>query len=270
VSTPPEDLAPARLQPLLRSARYGHSLRVLPITDSTNDDARADARAGAADGHVVLADAQRAGRGSNGRDWTSPAGSDLYLSIVARPRLSLGQLPPLTLAVGLGVADAVGQLLQPHGTAPAAEVKWPNDVWLAGRKCAGILLEAESSGAAHDGEPPPVVIGIGLNVNRERFPDALGDSATSLRLSAATSAPLDRAKALATLLHSVEGWVDRFVVEGGEVISAALQRRLALRGATITCGDARGTLLGVAPSGALRVEVAGRVRELFSGRIERA
>ncbi|MDD9936980.1 MAG: biotin--[acetyl-CoA-carboxylase] ligase [Myxococcales bacterium] len=259
---PPQDLAPERIAPLLRSARYGRSLRVLPLTDSTNDDARADASDGAADGHVVLADGQRAGRGSSGRSWASPGGTDLYLSIVARPRLAFAQLPPLTLAVGLGVSDAVRAVLASDAGAPDAEVKWPNDVWLGGLKCAGILVEAESSGQAVG----PVVIGIGLNVNRERWPEPLEGVATSLR-RARGGEPLDRARVLSHVLQHVEAWVDRFVEHGGEPLASALQERLALRGREVTCGDQRGRLVGVAPSGAVRVETGGRVQELISGRI---
>ena len=76
-------MSPERVQALLRTRRYGRSLRALDLSESTNDDARGDAAAGAPDGHVVLADGQRAGRGSHGRVWTSPGGTDLYLSIVA-------------------------------------------------------------------------------------------------------------------------------------------------------------------------------------------
>ena len=98
------ELTPERVVPALSTARYGRSLRSLASTGSTNDDARADGAAGAVRGHVVLADVQTRGRGSNGRSWESPAGLDLYLSIVDRPPLTLPQLPPLTLAAGSGCA----------------------------------------------------------------------------------------------------------------------------------------------------------------------
>jgi BirA family biotin operon repressor/biotin-[acetyl-CoA-carboxylase] ligase len=262
-----EELHPERVAPHLSSERFGRSLRVLAETDSTNDDALRDARAGAADGHVVVADAQRAGRGSNGRSWTSPAGTDLYLSIVARPPLSLPQLPPLTLAVGLAVADAAGELTReaaPGQAALSTEVKWPNDVWLAGRKTAGILIEASSNGA----ELGPVIIGIGLNVNRERWPELLQDSATSLRAASGAPQALDRARTLGVLLGHVERWVDRFTQpDGAEHVARALDSRLALRGRPARCGDTRGVVRGVAPSGALVLDVNGKATELYSGRL---
>jgi BirA family biotin operon repressor/biotin-[acetyl-CoA-carboxylase] ligase len=256
-------LDPARLQALLRTQRYGRSLRLLEVTESTNDDARRDAAAGAADGHVVVADSQQRGRGSHGRIWTSPAGTCLYLSIVARPAVPLAQLPPLTLAVGLGVAEAVERVLEPSVRAHAL-VKWPNDVWLFGKKCAGILIEASSSGAVLG----PLVIGIGLNVNRMDWPEELEALAISLRAARPDAAALDRETTLAELLESVERRVDRFVAEGAAATVAALETRLALRGERVRCDAVEGTLLGVSPSGALRIATEAGVRELIAGRLE--
>jgi BirA family transcriptional regulator, biotin operon repressor / biotin---[acetyl-CoA-carboxylase] ligase len=262
------DLDPQRLTAVLRTQRYGRSLRVLSMTGSTNDDAKQDAAQGAVDGHVVLADAQRDGRGSQGRAWASPAGTDLYLSIVARPNLPLASLPPLTLAVGLGVAEAAELLL--GDSACRAEVKWPNDVWLGGKKCAGILVETSSAANAAGPEAAvPVVIGIGLNVNRLQWPEELRDLATSLRAAAPGGRAFDRAQVLAALLSSVERWVDRLVREGPAAVTRALDARLAMRGARVRCGDVEGVLLGVAENGALRIATERGPREVLAGRIAR-
>jgi BirA family biotin operon repressor/biotin-[acetyl-CoA-carboxylase] ligase len=258
------ELAPERIAALLQTARYGRSLRVVALTDSTNDDALGDAAAGAVDGHVVVADAQRSGRGSHGRQWTSPAGTDLYLSIVAQPQLPPAQLPTLTLAVGLGVAEAVDELLVAGEAARevrAAQVKWPNDVWLRGRKCAGVLVEARSS-------LPQVVIGIGLNVNRTEFPPELSALASSLRLEQPERVPVDRARALAVLLLAIERAVDRLVAQGPDALMLELGSRLALRGTRVRCGDRVGHIVGVAPSGALRLATDHGVVELVAGRVE--
>lgn len=252
---PPEDLAPERIAAELRTARYGRSIDVRAETESTNDDARRALEAGAADGHVVLADAQRAGRGARGRRWDSPAGTDLYFSIVARVPLALPKLPPLTLAVGLGLARALDALV------PLAHVavKWPNDVWLNGKKCAGVLVEASARGAILEG----VVIGIGLDVNRDSFADDIADVATSLRR--AGGQPLDRAVVLARALEAVEEEIDRFVAEGPAPLAARVEARLALRGQRVTCDEVEGRLLGLAPAGALRLETAEGTRELVAG-----
>jgi BirA family biotin operon repressor/biotin-[acetyl-CoA-carboxylase] ligase len=256
------ELDASRVEPYLETQRYGRSLRALDETGSTNDDARADAAVGAASGHVVLADMQSSGRGSNGRAWSSPPGQDLFFSIVDRPALALPQLPPLTLAVGLGVAEAVESVL---GTPGVCQVKWPNDVWLHGKKCAGILVETSAMGAMVDS----VVIGIGLNVNRLEFDEELRDIATSLRATRADHAPFVRPLVLAKLLFAVEHHVDRFVAEGPGSIVKALEPRLAMIGERAQCGDVVGVVEGVSGAGALLMQTEHGVVEVHAGRLLR-
>jgi BirA family transcriptional regulator, biotin operon repressor / biotin---[acetyl-CoA-carboxylase] ligase len=239
--------------------RYGHTIDRREQTASTNDDARAALSAGAKPGHVVVADSQTAGRGSRGRSWVSPAGTDLYLSIIDSVQVAPAELPPLTLAVGLGVADAVDELLA--GAAPAAQVKWPNDVLIAGKKCAGILIEASTGLPGGDA----LVIGIGLNVNRAAFPSELADSATSLALSAGRE--LDRSRALHVLLTHVEQRVDAFVAQGAAATVRALMPRLALLGQPARCDEREGVVRGVADSGALLFETAAGVEQVVAGRL---
>jgi BirA family transcriptional regulator, biotin operon repressor / biotin---[acetyl-CoA-carboxylase] ligase len=250
----------ARVEPRLQTLRYGRSLRVLDETGSTNDEARADAARGAASGHVVLAEMQTSGRGSNGRTWSSPRGQDLFVSIVDRPPLSLAQLPPLTLAVGLGVAEAVESVL---GVPGSCRVKWPNDVWVHRKKCAGILVETSASGTNVES----VVIGIGLNVNRLEFGEELSDIATSLRASRADRAPFDRADVLAKLLFSVEQQVERFLAEGPAAIVRALEPRLAMVGERARCGEFEGEVAGVNASGALLMRTERGLTEVHAGRL---
>jgi BirA family biotin operon repressor/biotin-[acetyl-CoA-carboxylase] ligase len=250
----PADLGPDLIGAALGSRRYGRSLEVKATTGSTNDDARLALEAGRPDGHVIVADHQSSGRGARGRRWESPAGSDLYFSIAARIPLEPRRLPPVTLAVGLGVARALESL-----GVEAVELKWPNDVWVAKRKCAGILVEAGTRGATLDG----VVIGIGIDVNRQRFDDELADVATSLRL--ATSRRHARGAVLATVLEAVETEVDRLVRFGPDSVLREVDRRLAMRGEVVACDEVEGTLLGLGSSGAIRIGTATGVRELLAG-----
>jgi BirA family biotin operon repressor/biotin-[acetyl-CoA-carboxylase] ligase len=252
----PTDLYLERVEGLLQTRRFGRSIEIRESTDSTNDDARAAAQAGAVDGHVVVADTQRQGRGARGRSWSSPAGSDLYLSVVAQSTLPLQEMAPLTLAVGLGVAETV-QAFLPVGK--TAQIKWPNDVWVDRKKIAGILLEGTSQGQTS----LPIIIGIGLNVNRREFPADLDTPPSSLALE--HGRPLDRAEVLATLLARVEHWFDSFVAGGKEQVIAALNARLCLRGELARCDDAVGVVQGVAASGALLMTVDGQPRELYAG-----
>lgn len=239
----------------LATERYGRSIDVLDETDSTNDDARRAADDGAPDGHVVVADRQRAGRGAHGRPWLSPAGTDLYFSVVARLPLEPARLPPLTLAVGLGVARTVEALVD----GSTVEIKWPNDVHLDGRKVAGVLVESASMGAKVE----VAVLGIGLNVNRAEIEPELAERATSMRMS--TDRALDREWVLAEVLGSVERQVDRFVEMGPRAVVAGVEARLAWRGQEVTCGDVAGRLVGLREDGALRIRTESGERAVVTG-----
>lgn len=251
------DLTSDDLAARLTTARLGRSLTLLPVTESTNDDARRAASEGAPDGHVIVADAQTRGRGSRGRTWLSPPGQDLYLSIVAQLPLPPASLPPLTLAVGLAAAESLDPLLAPLDL--RASVKWPNDAWVGGRKLVGVLVEGASIGDALE----PLVIGVGINVNRREFPDDLAVAPTSL--GALLGRDQSRAAVLAAFLNRLEPWLDRFVAEGPGPVVSALNARLALRGERAACGDVVGVVEGVALSGALVLRTALGRRECIAG-----
>jgi BirA family transcriptional regulator, biotin operon repressor / biotin---[acetyl-CoA-carboxylase] ligase len=136
--------------------------------DSTMLEAARLAEAGCEPGTVVIADEQTAGQGRHGRRWHSEPNSGLYVSIVLRPELQAESLPVLTLALGLAVAEAVGE-----ATGLTCDLRWPNDVMLESRKVAGILVQLIDAAA---------VAGIGINVNHARFPPEIAAEATSLRI----------------------------------------------------------------------------------------
>jgi BirA family biotin operon repressor/biotin-[acetyl-CoA-carboxylase] ligase len=251
-----DDLSLELVQTALKTARFGRSLELKASTESTNDDARKASLAGAVDGHVIVADMQTRGRGARGRAWISPPGSDLYFSILADVPVRSEQLPPLTLAVGLAVSDALDAFL-PENT--RSQVKWPNDVWIDRKKCAGILIEASSQGE----RILPLVIGIGVNVKRTDFPGGLDTDPTSLALSGGRSS--SRAELLAALLAHVERWVDRFIAEGTAPVVAALEQRLAMRGESASCDEVEGTVEGVAASGALRMRTRQGTVDVLAG-----
>lgn len=256
-----EDIQPDRIQGHLRSERFGRSIDVRGETASTMDDAR-EVLTTAPDGHVVLADRQQRGRGAHGRTWDSPGGTDLYFSIVTRPPLSGESRPILTLAVGLGVAQAAEGL-----TGHRAKIKWPNDVWLSGKKCAGVLVESTTRGDRPEG----TVIGVGLNVNRRQWPDELAGFATSLAQGREGAATLDRAEVLARTLEGIEQWIDRLVEQGPAPVVDALSRRLALVGEEIVIDQVQGVLEGVSETGAARVRTPdGDLREVLAGTLRPA
>jgi BirA family transcriptional regulator, biotin operon repressor / biotin---[acetyl-CoA-carboxylase] ligase len=145
-------------------------VETLPTVGSTNDVVRERAAAGAAEGLVVRALEQQAGRGRHGRAWTSPPGN-LYVSLLFRPRRPLGEAATLSLVVGLSLADAIADV---GGPGLGLQLKWPNDLLAGGAKVAGILLENVSV----DPAKPAIVAGLGVNV--AVCPEGLPYPATTL------------------------------------------------------------------------------------------
>ncbi|HVU04049.1 MAG TPA: biotin--[acetyl-CoA-carboxylase] ligase [Polyangiaceae bacterium] len=258
--------APRRFDPELFQARrdalgtrFGDPLSAVVVTGSTNDDAFAAAKDGAAHGAVFVADEQTRGRGRRGHTWTSPPGENLTFSLLLRPRLAADQVSLLTLVVGLAVRSVCARL-----TGAALSVKWPNDVVVARRKLAGILVESRLSGRSVDA----VVVGVGVNVHMRALPPEIGEIATSLVLLGARSP--SRETLLAELLAELEARLGRFESEGLAPFLEELRDHDALRGERLRVGDAAGVGAGIDETGALLVETeGGRVEAVSSGTVER-
>jgi BirA family biotin operon repressor/biotin-[acetyl-CoA-carboxylase] ligase len=244
------------------TGKWGSSLTVYETTTSTMNDASVAAAEGAPEGHVVLADQQTHGRGAHGRDWVSPPGTDLYFSVVTRPAVDPASTALVTLAAGLGVRDAVAASLPGRSVL----VKWPNDIWIERRKCAGILVESRTVGTRLDS----MVIGVGLNVNRMQWPPDLAGAVTSLRAERDGEEPFGRAETLAILLSHMERWVSLLVTGGASVVVDALRPNLALVGERVRWEDGEGVFDGIDEDGAARVRTESGVLSLHSAHIEAA
>jgi BirA family biotin operon repressor/biotin-[acetyl-CoA-carboxylase] ligase len=189
----------------LRTARLGRPFEHLRTCASTNDEVAARAFGGAGEGALVVADEQSKGRGRRGRSWHSRPGENLTFSLLLRPALPARNVAPVTLLAGAALAATLSQFRL------APKLKWPNDVLLevaeGPRKVAGILTEMSSEGdrVRH------VVLGIGINVNADAFPDDLA-RATSLRLTLGEE--VDSAALLASFLNAFEPRYDDFVAAG--------------------------------------------------------
>jgi BirA family biotin operon repressor/biotin-[acetyl-CoA-carboxylase] ligase len=170
----------------LAGLRFGHPLYLFQRIGSTNDEARRLAQAAAPEGLLVVAEAQTAGRGRAGRRWLTPAGSALAFSLVLRPAIPPAQATRLTMIAGLAVCEAIELV-----TGLPVSLKWPNDIWLAGQKAGGILVETATT--AGDDQPVEyAVVGIGLNVHEAPPASAVDFPATALSLQAGQ--PVDRAR----------------------------------------------------------------------------
>ena len=188
------------------------ALEVRAQTGSTNTDLAAAARAGAPEGTVLVAEQQLAGRGRAGRSWSSPPRAGLTLSVLLRPAVPQARWGWLPLLAGVALVESV-ELAD-------AALKWPNDLLVRDRKCAGILVEAAG---------PAAVVGIGLNVSQTA--DELPAGATSLALAGARTT--DREALLRALLVRIEGWYAAWRAAGGDPDRCGLRDAYRERCATL-------------------------------------
>lgn len=250
------------LQSLLAGRLFGREVHFFDSIDSTNAKAFELARDGAPEGTVVVAETQTRGKGRIGRKWESPAGMNLYLSVILRPKVAPQGAQGLTFVAAVAAAEAVCA----SGVKPA--VKWPNDILTGGRKTAGILLEMDS-------EPDRVHfvvagIGVNLNVRRDMFPEYIKDTATSLLEE--TGSSIDRGLFTARLLSSMERWYGVYLSEGFVPVLEAWKGWFNSAGkpVKVTFFDrtVEGICAGVDSDGALLLEREGRVERVISGDVE--
>jgi len=228
-------------------------------TASTNDLVWREAQNGAQEGLVIIAEQQSSGRGRQGRQWQSCAKSGLYASALLRPHWPLSQITRLTIVSSLAVAEAVEKLCGKE-----VRIKWPNDVFMRGKKLGGILTEVQA-------DPEAIrfaVVGIGLNVSQTKadFPDALHAIATSLKIE--TEQDFRRADLLVEMLAAMQ----RHYREPFEDVRQAWSERCFSLGQTISvqtpAGRQIGQAVGLDENGALLLRAeSGRITPITAGDI---
>jgi BirA family transcriptional regulator, biotin operon repressor / biotin---[acetyl-CoA-carboxylase] ligase len=183
----------------LSNTSFANKLHYFPSVGSTNALALEAAQAGAVHGNVWVADQQTAGRGRSDHLWHSPVGDGLYVSVLLRPQLALSEALWLSLATGLASQKAISTV-----TALTPDIRWPNDLLIANRKCGGILVETSvvASQSAALAMLRHAVVGVGINVNHGTFPSELKAVATSLRQE--TGRPWAREQILIEFLRALE------------------------------------------------------------------
>ncbi len=239
----------------------GHPTVFLPETDSTNNEAKRLAEAGASHGTLVVAEFQEAGKGRRGRSWVSQSGTGIWMTILLRPQFPPSQASMLTLLAAMAVADGIEEV-----TGLRAAIKWPNDIVFRGKKICGILTEmsAEPDYINH------VVVGIGINANIREFPEELGEKATSLFLDQGKS--VNRAAVIAAVWKAFERHYDQFLKTADlSVLRDKYEERLINKGEEVCVLDPKGNWKGVAHGiderGRLLVEVEKQVRAVDSGEV---
>ena len=253
------------LRRYLTTEVVGQHICMFDTVTSTNEVLRKLAEGGAADGTVVLAETQTAGRGRHGTSWFSPEAANLYISVLFHPDIAPRELPLFAPIASLALAEAAW-----IESAPAS-IKWPNDVLVGRRKLGGVLVEAPVVGD----RLAYVILGIGVNLNVERaeLMEALGPLANdAVSLHEVVEHEIDRNAFAAGLLNRLEKWHRTFVTRGPSAVLAAWQARDALKGKWVEARTADGVYAGcchgIQPDGALLIEdAAGGPRRIVAGAV---
>ncbi len=238
LSASPDILSLEEVQTGLRTEWLGREHYVhLREIGSTNNYARNLADEGYPEGTVVVADRQSEGRGRRGRNWYSPAGEGLYVSVILRPRIPLREMSRLSLVVAAAVAETLEKEL---GLDP--RIKWPNDILINGRKVAGILTEAVADMDGID----YMVTGIGINIkNRvEDFPDEFRAPATSIQQE--YGQPCSRIMLLQGLLYYLENYYEQVVGGDFSAVLDKVRNLSSVIGQEVRVDDIGGVLVGKA------------------------
>jgi BirA family biotin operon repressor/biotin-[acetyl-CoA-carboxylase] ligase len=244
----PDILTPDMLRQRLKGSLFGKHIYHFFKTDSTNRVALELGHAGEPEGAVVLAEEQTAGKGRAGRTWQSDRAVGVYVTLLLRPRLAPVQAPLLTMMAGLSAHAAIGAQ-----TGLMPDLKWPNDLLIRGKKVGGILTEMHAEAT----QVRFVIVGIGLNVNQEKFPGELGATATSLRIE--KGKPESRLELLVRLLREFENDYNRFLREGPAAVTQkfeAISSYAQGKRVRVTSGTQSyaGITAGLGPEGLLQVK----------------
>ena len=255
----PPEFADAVSEIRARLVLIGRRFHFFSTTGSTNDVAARHAANPDYEGAVFVADAQTSGRGRRGRTWFSPPGAGLYVSTILRPARSLEPERATlltTIAAGVGLAEGVTK-----ATGLAPSLKWPNDLYVAKRKLAGIL--AEGIGDA-------VVLGYGINISTASFPPELGDRATSLETELGRG--IDRVRVFVETLAALASRYDDLLAGRFDAILDAWRALApAAQGSRVSwttlAGLCEGTTCGVDHHGALLVKTRAGIERIIAGEL---
>ncbi len=269
----PDLVTDTEIKDALDTSWAGHPVFYKEEMESTNDTAKRMASEGAGHGTLVVTERQTGGRGRLGRSWDSPEGSGIWMSIILKPDIAPERASMLTLVAALAVYDSLSVRVSGCG------IKWPNDILIGSRKVCGILTEMSAEfDAVHD-----VVIGIGINVNTEEFPEDIKDVASSMYLAAGKR--FERCGIIADIWKAFEKYYEIFMQTADlsglkDLYNERLinrGRRVRIRGVQEASGpvtgtgkalSVQGTAKGIDDRGNLVTETDdGRTISVFSGEV---
>lgn len=252
----------AEIKSLMKTEWAGRNLVFLDEVDSTNNEAKRLAEQGAPEGTLVVSELQSAGKGRRGRNWKSPKGCGVWMSLLLRPEFGPEYASMLTLIAALAAEEGIRRV-----TGLECSIKWPNDIVISGCKLVGILTEMSTDvdSIQH------VVVGIGINANTVEFPEEIRATATSLAI--ASGAPVKRAELVAAVMAAWEKYYEIFLKTLDlSLLRETYNQRLANCGREVRVlaakGEYTGLSHGINDTGELLVELEdGKIREVMSGEV---
>ncbi|OLN23221.1 biotin--[acetyl-CoA-carboxylase] ligase [Domibacillus antri] len=261
ITSKPDKVSENELLIGLETVRIGKRIVFKESVESTQKEAHRLAEE-AAEGTLVIAEEQTAGRGRMTRPWHSPKYTGIWMSVILKPNLPPFKAPQFTLITAVAVTEAIRDAA---GIMP--EIKWPNDLLLNGKKITGILTELQ----ADSDQIRSIIIGIGMNVNQREFPEELANIATSIFIEKGETVP--RAKIVQAIMKNLEIYYDEYMTNGFGLIkekwesyAISIGRHIIAR--TVT-GTIRGRALGITDEGVLKLEDEnGVIHDIYSADIE--
>ena len=240
----------------------GYPVKFYDSLSSTNLQAKLDAENGAEEGTLIVADMQTAGRGRKGRSWSSPAGTNIYFTLILKPKFAVELASMVTLVMGMAAAEGIRKTCGVE-----AEIKWPNDIVTGGKKVCGILAEM----SVEREYIHYVVIGAGINVRAQHFPEEIADVATSLQVECGRK--VSRAELIVNVLKAFEDCYSIFQEAGSlEPLIERYNRLLVNKDREVRVldpgGEFRGIARGINRTGELLVELPdGNITEVYAGEV---
>lgn len=264
ITKKPDKISSNEIQLGLATKIMGRNIHFEEIVTSTQKLAQNLASDGVPEGTIVVADQQTNGRGRMSREWYSPSGTGIWMTMIVRPKIPINTTPQLTLLTAVAIVQAIEEL-----TPLKPDIKWPNDIMINGKKIVGILTELQ----AEADQVHSVIIGTGINVNQKKddFPEELQEVATSFLIE--TGERWERAKFIQMILLKFEGLYGLFLSKGFKPIKLlwegyAISFNKLIKAKTLK-GTVEGKAIGIDDDGALLIETNSNVVErIYSADIE--
>lgn len=258
----PDLMTEAEIKSLMHTEWLAKEVLYFDTIDSTNTKAQELAEKGYPSGTLVVADKQESGKGRRGRSWVSPSGTGIFMTLMIKPDINPNNASMLTLVAALAVAKAITSV-----TGEEALIKWPNDIVVNSKKVCGILTEmnAQFDYINH------IVVGIGINVHNERFPEEISQMASSLMIEAGGKR-FHRAQIIAETMSYFEQYYDTFLkTQDLSALVREYDELLVNRNKSVRVLDPKepfdGKAMGITPKGELIVDTWESRKLVSSGEV---